>query len=104
MRRLLIRPGAIGDCIVSFPALEFLRAEYTEVWVPKPVVPLIQFADRVCSISSTGIDTMGIEGLPVPDLLTERLRSFRRSDLLVRHQSARVSVRHEQRLSALYLL
>ena len=31
MRRLLIRPGAIGDLIVSLPALEFLRADYTDV-------------------------------------------------------------------------
>ena len=32
MRRLLIRPGAIGDLIVSLPALECLKAEYLEVW------------------------------------------------------------------------
>lgn len=76
MRRLLIRPGAIGDCIVSFPALEFLRTAYTEVWVPAPVVPLVQFADRVSSISSTGLDSFGIEGLAAPDSLIERLRGF----------------------------
>lgn len=76
MRRLLIRPGAIGDCIVSFPALEFLRAEYTEVWVPAPVVPLVRFADRVCSIRSTGLDFLGIEGLEIPSSLAERLGSF----------------------------
>jgi len=76
MRRLLIRPGAIGDCIVSFPALEFLRTEYTEVWVPSPVVPLVQFADRVFSISSTGLDSLGIEGLHPPASLSDRLSSF----------------------------
>ena len=53
MRRLLIRPGAIGDVIVSLPALEFLKAEYTEVWVPSPLVPLIQFADKVVSIAAS---------------------------------------------------
>jgi heptosyltransferase-3 len=76
MRRLLIRPGAIGDCIVSFPALQYLRTEYTEVWTPTPVVPLIQFADQVSSLSSTGLDLFGIEGLRVPDSLIERLSSF----------------------------
>jgi len=52
----LIRPGAIGDCVVSLPALEHLKAEYTEVWVRSPNVPLIRFADGVRSISSTGLD------------------------------------------------
>ena len=60
MRRLLIRPGAIGDVIVSLPALEFLRCEYLEVWVPGPCVPLIRFADRVRSIASTGLDLVGV--------------------------------------------
>lgn len=55
-RRLLIRPGAIGDCIVSLPALEHLKTDYTEVWTAGQNVPLIRFADRVRSILSTGID------------------------------------------------
>ena len=60
MRRLLIRPGGIGDCLTCFPVMALLRAEYTEVWVPSPVVPLVQFADRVRAISSTEIDLLGI--------------------------------------------
>src|ERR1035437_9107333 len=32
MRRLVIRPGAIGDFIVSLPALECLAADWLEVW------------------------------------------------------------------------
>jgi ADP-heptose:LPS heptosyltransferase len=56
MKRLLIRPGAIGDVIVSLPALEFLKADYTEVWVPGNVVPLIQFADKVKSIIDSRIE------------------------------------------------
>ena len=56
MRRLLIRPGAIGDVIVSLPALEFLKANYTEVWVPGNVVPLIRFADKVRSIVDSRIE------------------------------------------------
>jgi ADP-heptose:LPS heptosyltransferase len=46
--------------------MEFLKAEYTEVWVPSPVVPLIQFADRVRSIASTGIDLAGIPEIEAP--------------------------------------
>jgi ADP-heptose:LPS heptosyltransferase len=69
MRRLLIRPGAIGDVIVSLPALEFLKAEYTEVWVPRPLVPLIQFADKVISIAASRIDVMA-------DGFTDRFQAF----------------------------
>src|SRR5580658_2152333 len=64
VRRLAIRPGAIGDLIVSLPALESLRSEYFEVWVSSPQVPLVRFADRVRSIASTGLDLLGIAGPP----------------------------------------
>ncbi|BDC51239.1 hypothetical protein F183_A35550 [Bryobacterales bacterium F-183] len=45
--------------------MQDLKAAYTEVWVPAPVVPLVQFADRVRAISATGIDTLGIPGRDV---------------------------------------
>jgi heptosyltransferase-3 len=76
LNRLLIRPGAIGDCILSFPALEHLKAEYTEVWVPSAVVPLVQFADRVRSLAASGIDLLGIGDVVVAAALLERLASF----------------------------
>jgi hypothetical protein len=76
LRRLLIRPGAIGDCILSLPALECLRSDYTEVWVRSEVVPLIRFTDCVRSIASTGIDRMGLAGIDPPLELLNRLRSF----------------------------
>lgn len=76
MRRLLIRPGAIGDCLLSFPALEHLRVNYTEIWISTPAVPLVQFADRVHSIASTGLDLVGIGDLEMPDTLRCRLQSF----------------------------
>jgi heptosyltransferase III len=76
LRRLLIRPGGIGDTILSFPALEFLKADYTEVWVRADTVPLIRFADRVRAIASTGIDLMGLPGVDPPVGLVEHLRSF----------------------------
>ncbi|MEO8130940.1 MAG: glycosyltransferase family 9 protein [Bryobacteraceae bacterium] len=68
MRILIIRPGAIGDCIVSLPAMEHLRADYTEVWVASQNVPLIRFADKVRGIISTGLDLVGITEPPMAEL------------------------------------
>ena len=62
MRRLLIRPGAIGDVILSLPALEAAKAGYTEVWAPRVTLPLIRFADKTRAIADTGIDLVGITG------------------------------------------
>jgi heptosyltransferase III len=45
---------------VSLPALEFVRADYTEVWTPGRTLPLIRFADRTRSLAGTGIDLVGI--------------------------------------------
>ncbi|MGA8030492.1 MAG: hypothetical protein WB992_25395, partial [Bryobacteraceae bacterium] len=75
-RRLLIRPGAIGDCILSLPALEHLATDYTEVWISSPVVPLIQFADQVRALALTGIDLVGVGDLEMPALLKTKLQSF----------------------------
>ena len=74
MRRLVIRPGGIGDFIVSMPALEHLRTEYFEVWAAGPNVSLIRFADRVRSITSTGIDLLSVTEPPAR--LLDELRSF----------------------------
>jgi heptosyltransferase-3 len=74
MRRLLIRPGAIGDFIVSLPALERLKTDYLEVWAASPNVPLARFADRARSITSTGLDLLGVTD-PPPGLIDE-LRGF----------------------------
>jgi heptosyltransferase III len=74
-RRLIIRPGGIGDCILSLPAIEHLRTDYTEVWVPSGVVPLIRCAE-VRSIASTGIDLLGLPSVEPPAGLIAKLRSF----------------------------
>jgi ADP-heptose:LPS heptosyltransferase len=74
VRRLAIRPGAIGDFIVSLPALECLRGEYLEIWSAAQNVPLVRFADRARAISSTGLDLLGISE-PPPQLI-EDLRRF----------------------------
>jgi heptosyltransferase III len=73
MRRLAIRPGAIGDFIVSLPALECLRADYLEVWTAPANVPLVRFAPAR-SIRASGLDLLGVAE-PPPRLL-EDLRSF----------------------------
>jgi hypothetical protein len=75
VRRLIIRPGGIGDCILSLPAIEFLRAEYTEVWVPSAIQSLIRFAEAR-SIAATGIDLLGLAGVDPPPGLIARLREF----------------------------
>ena len=75
MRRLLIRPGAIGDFIVSLPALEslMLSGGFTEVWCATQNVPLARFADGARSIASVGLDRLGITHA---DDVIERLRQF----------------------------
>jgi heptosyltransferase-3 len=74
MRRLAIRPGAIGDLIVSLPALECIKMHYFEVWTASPNTSLVRFADRVRSIPSTGLDLLGVTDVPA-QLLAD-LRSF----------------------------
>jgi heptosyltransferase III len=80
LRQLLIRPGAIGDCILSLPVLQYLQRAFepgaTEVWVPAAVVPLIQFAAKTSSIASTGLDWLGVGDITPPQQLIERLSSF----------------------------
>ena len=50
MRRLILRPGAIGDFIVSLPALEHLRAPYTEVWTTEANRVLARFDDGAAAL------------------------------------------------------
>jgi heptosyltransferase-3 len=74
-KRLIIRPGAIGDFIVSLPALEALArpGDFTEVWCAEQNMPLAGFADRAQSIGSSGLDRLGITHA---DDVVERLRKF----------------------------
>lgn len=74
VRRLLIRPGALGDLIVSLPALEALCADYTEVWTAAAHIPLIRFADRVRALSSTGLDLLELGR--APEALRRELATF----------------------------
>jgi hypothetical protein len=76
VRQLIIRPGAIGDTILSLPALEHLSRRYTEIWVRSDVAPLVRFAGCVRPIASTGLDLLGIEDITPPVGLFRRLASF----------------------------
>jgi heptosyltransferase-3 len=73
LKRLLIRPGAIGDFIVSLPALQWLKADYTEVWCASAMLPLAGFAERAVSLAASGIDRLGL--VDAADVI-ERLRGF----------------------------
>ena len=75
-RRLLIRPGAIGDFLLSLPALECLRAGYTEVWAASRNLSLARFASRARSIPATGLDLLGLPGVAPPAGLIGELRTF----------------------------
>lgn len=71
--RLAIRPGALGDFVVSIPALQAL--EPAEIWCTAENVPLASLlAPRAHAISSTGLDLLEL-GLAPPTLL-ERLSEF----------------------------
>ncbi len=78
MRRLVIRPGAIGDCILSLPALAYLAGPGTELWIPRAVVPLCaELAKSVRPLASTGIDrVLNADDLAPGSPLAERLKSF----------------------------
>ena len=74
IRRLIIRPGAIGDFIVSLPAIERLCTTDTELWTASAHLPLVRFGARARSIASTGLDLLGIA--EPPSGLVECLRGF----------------------------
>jgi ADP-heptose:LPS heptosyltransferase len=76
LKRLIIRPGATGDCILALPAMERLRERATEVWVSSTNVPLIRFADSVRSIASTGLDLVGIPDREPPPRTLDALAAF----------------------------
>jgi hypothetical protein len=58
--------------------MEALCTAYTEVWIARPVGPLVLFADRVRALADTGIDLAGLPGLPIPPALEtfDRIHSW----------------------------
>lgn len=76
MRRLFIRPGAIGDCLCWLPVLAAIGPEDAEVWSPGPVLPLLELAARRRNLASTGFSLLGIPGVRLPEGLADTLRGF----------------------------
>ena len=78
-RRLFIRPGAIGDFVLSLPAVRLLksRGEYLEVWCAAQNVPLAaRAADRAAAISATGLDLLAIPDVAPPEATVRTLAGF----------------------------
>ena len=74
MRRLVIRPGAIGDTIVSLPAVEHLcRGVAAEIWAPARNLPLLKHIAPVRAFTDVQLDLLEIDP---PRALAERLRTF----------------------------
>lgn len=76
MRRLLIRPGAIGDCLCWLPTLAALAGDECEVWASTAVLPLMGLAQSSRSLASSGFSLLGIPGLDVPERTVDVLRDF----------------------------
>ena len=76
MRRLLIRPGAIGDGLCWFPALHALRTDETEVWIRSELLSLLPGEVRGRSLASTGFSLLAVPGAMVPPPLVETLSGF----------------------------
>lgn len=68
---LVIRPGAIGDAVVSLPAVEFLRP--AEIWCPEQNIPLFQHLAPARSLYGVGLDS-----LCLGEEVLERLCRFQR--------------------------
>lgn len=74
MQRLVIRPGAIGDTIVSLPVLEHLcKGVQNEIWAPARNLPLLKHIAPARSFTEVQLDLLEIDA---PAALIERLQSF----------------------------
>lgn len=69
MRRLVIRAGAIGDAIVSLPAVAALAP--AEIWCPQQNVPLFDWIAPAHSLVAQGLDA-----LTLSDATLARLARF----------------------------
>lgn len=75
-RRLMIRPGAIGDCLCWLPVLAAIGATHAEVWAPGPVLPLLELAPCRRNLAASGFSLLGISGMEVPQETISALRGF----------------------------
>jgi len=87
MAVLAIQPGAIGDFVLSLPALRWLRQKFgpggMEIWAERANLTLVEhpaYADRVRPLAETGLDSY-----PLPERTRKTLESF---DLVVSWRGA----------------
>jgi ADP-heptose:LPS heptosyltransferase len=78
MSLLAVQPGAIGDLILSLPALAALRqtlgAKRMEIWAERSRLDLIMhpaYADRVRALATTGLSSY-----PLPERTLNAMREF----------------------------
>ncbi len=78
MTVLAIQPGAIGDLVLSLPALRWLRQTLggrgMEIWAQRATLPLLEhpaYADRARPLAETGLDSY-----PLPARTLAALESF----------------------------
>lgn len=88
MRRLVIRPGAIGDAVVSLPAVEHLQP--AEIWCPAQNIPIFEHLAPTCSLVAEGLDALT---LPPPTLA--RLAAF--DEIVSWYAAAREDFRQQVR-------
>lgn len=75
---LVIQPGAIGDFVLTLPALRWLREGPgrcgMEIWAERSVLPLVD--DPAYAASTRALADTGFDSYPLPDRTVERLRTF----------------------------
>jgi len=82
-RILIIHQGALGDFILSLPALSAFRHHYPdssiEIWGYTEILRLVDksiYADTISSIDRERIASLFAPDTPVPSSIIERFRSF----------------------------
>jgi ADP-heptose:LPS heptosyltransferase len=87
MNILIIHQGALGDFILSLPAIGAFRHAYPgssiEIWGYTDILRLVEgrfYADAIASINRPGMSNLYSESASAPDALLERIRCF---DLVV---------------------
>jgi hypothetical protein len=76
VKRLLIRPGALGDTIVWLPAAEYCLRDGGEIWCAGVNRDLVRHLGKARAIEGSGLELLELPGVVVPAALIERLRSF----------------------------
>ena len=83
MNILIIHQGALGDFILSLPAIGAFRHAYPgssiEIWGYTDILRLVEgrfYADAIASINQQGMSNLYSESASAPDALLERIRCF----------------------------